>query len=430
MVIEQNAFQRTTKHNLRIHVLPTDRFKTFAISIYAGTTLQEDAVTETALAPYVLRRGTSVLPETKQFREKLDELYGAGFGFNIYKRGDHQIVQFRMDTIHDHFIGDNDQPSLLAESLQFLGNLMTKPLLENDGFKAKYVDAEKVTLQQRIEAIINDKTRYAAERCLQEMCKNEPYRLHPLGEIESLAAITPQSLYEHYERWLQEAALDLYVVGDTTIAEVEQLVEEYFAITRDKPTEYTTSVIEHDVEEVNTVIERMDVTQGKLNMGLRLPVIVRDDQYPAALMYNGILGAYPHAKLFINVREKESLAYYAASRFDGHKGIITIQSGIEFANFDKALNIIKEQIESIANGEISDVELLQTRAQITNQLMEIGDDAFDIISYDFNRVLSGRERPIAGLINEIEQVQVDDIQQVAERVQLDTIYFLRNKEGE
>lgn len=429
MSIEHYSFQRTALNQMRIHVLPTDRFKTFAISIYAGIPLQEDTVTPTALTPYVLRRGTSEWPETIQFREKLDDLFGAGFGFNIYKRGDYQIVQFRMDTIHDQYVGELEDRSLLAQSLQFLGGMLTKPLVEQGGFRERYVEGEKVSLRHRIEAIINDKTRYAAERCLQEMCKHEPYRLHPLGEIESLDDMTSKTLYEHYQHWLQSAALDLYVVGDTTVEEVEQLVAQYFDTGGQAPVPYKRSVIKHDVGEINTVTERLDVTQGKLNIGLRLPLTYEDELYPAALMYNGILGAYPHSKLFINVREKASLAYYASSRLDGHKGILTIQSGIEFANYERTLDIIRKQLDSIVNGEISDIEMSQTRAMIGNQLLEIGDDAFDMIGFDFNRVLSGRERTTVELLQQIEQVQMDHIQEVAKQVQWDTIYFLRNLKG-
>lgn len=116
-----NVFQHGNVAGMRIHVMPTKAFKTYAISLYAGVPLNEDMVTPTALAPFVLRRGTASYPETTQFRERLEELYGAGFGFDIYKRGDYQIVQFRMDTINDSFV--QSQESLLEQSFAFLGEV-------------------------------------------------------------------------------------------------------------------------------------------------------------------------------------------------------------------------------------------------------------------------------------------------------------------
>lgn len=418
-------FERGQVGPIRLHVLPTKRFKTFAISLFAGTPLRESTVTNTALIPFVLRRGTASTPETKAFRERLDDLYGAGFGFDVYKRGDSQIVQFRMDVINDQFVS-SDTP-LLADSLKFLGEVVTKPYTEDGVFMRKYVDAEKQTLTKRLESIVNDKIRYAAERCLEVMCANEPYRLHPLGSIADIEGITPESLYSQYEQWLKEAALDLYVVGDTSLDEVSVLVRQSFRLKGGAPASYTTPVITDADIEVKTVVERMDVNQGKLNLGLRTGIRYSDDDYAVILMYNGILGGYPHSKLFLNVREKESLAYYAASRLDGHKGICTIQSGIEIANYERAVTIIQEQLDSMKKGELSELEMNQTKAMISNHLRELQDTAYEMIAYDFNAVLSGKDRSAQQLLDQVQAVTPADIVRVADQVQLDTIYYLRDR---
>lgn len=420
-----SLFQRGQVRRIRLHVLPTKRFKTFAISLFAGLPLNEESVTPVALIPFVLRRGTAKTPETIAVRERLDDLYGAGFGFDVYKRGDSQIVQFRMDVINDRFVASD--VSLLEASISFLGEVVTDPLLEGSGFAGKYVDAEKLTLRKRLEAIVNDKIRYAAERCLEEMCAGEPYRLHPLGKLDAIDGISPSSLYGQYGQWLNEAALDLYVVGDTTLEEVTELVGRSFKLGDGQPGAYAKPSVKKDVKDVKVVVDQMDVSQGKLNMGLRTGVGYDDELYPAALMYNGILGGYPHSKLFINVREKASLAYYAASRLDGHKGICTIQSGIEVANYEQAVDIIKEQLNSMREGRLSELEMSQTKAMISNHLREMQDSAYEMLAYDFNGVLTGNFRPADELLRRVEGVTPEHIRAVAQGVQLDTIYFLRDR---
>jgi predicted Zn-dependent peptidase len=424
--LTNNVFQHGTVGGLRIHVMPTKAFKTYAISLYAGIPLDENTVTSTALAPFVLRRGTATYPETTQFRERLEELYGAGFGFDIYKRGDYQIVQFRMDTINDSFV--QSQESLLEQSFDFLGEVLTRPLVEDGSFRSSYVATERETVRKKLESIVNDKIRYAAERCIEEMCRKEPYRLHPLGQRADLDQITPKSLYESYNSWLDEAILDLYVVGDTTTEEVEKLVQRHFGRVQSEAGLYSSKFVPVSVNEVRTVEEKLDVSQGKLNLGLRTSITYKDDNYASAIMYNGILGGYPHSKLFVNVREKASLAYYASSRYDGHKGIGTIQSGIETQNYGKAVDIIEKQLEEMKAGNISDLELSQTKAMIRNQLSEIPDSAFEMISYDFNRQLSGKERTADQLLEQVEQISAVDVKAAAETFQLDTIYFLTGKE--
>lgn len=183
-------------------------------------------------------------------------------------------------------------------------------------------------------------------------------------------------------------------------------------------------------EEVRTIVERLDVRQGKLNMGLRTGCLYGSRDYPALLLCNGLLGAFPHSKLFVNVREKASLAYYASSRLDGHKGIMTIQSGIEIRNYEKAVQIIRDQLDAMQRGEFSAEDLARTKAMLSNQLREIQDSALERIGFDFSAAISGKEMTSEQFIADLEAVTPDQIVSAAQAVKLDTIYFLRDLKGE
>ena len=211
---------------------------------------------------------------------------------------------------------------------------------------------------------------------------------------------------------------------------MKKLVEEHFKLNRAASKDYVPSSTRTAASGTQTVVEKLDINQGKLNMGLRSTITYGDDEYAAALLYNGILGGYPHSKLFVNVREKESLAYYASSRYDGHKGIATIQSGIEVQNFEKAVQIIQQQLDDMAKGAITDIEMTQTKAMIRNVIKEMQDSAFEMIAYDFNRTLSGRERTPDELLQQVEGITVDDVKQAASAFSLDTIYFLKGQKEE
>jgi len=423
-----SKFTSAEVNQMRLHVLPTKQFKTFSIAMYIGIPLAENTVTSTALTAHVWRRGNATYPETRQFRERLDDLYGAGFGFDIVKRGDYQIVTLRMDIVNEAFVS-GESSSLLHEALQFIADTVYSPARDNGIFRSSYVSSEKETLRKRIEAIINNKMQYAAERCIAEMCKDEPYRLLPLGRVEDLEKFDAASLYESYVRLLQHASIDIYIVGDTTLDASLPIVQRLFHSTRAQNVTYETRLKESREVEEKEVIEQLDVNQGKLNIGLRANVSYADDAYPAALVYNGILGGYPHSKLFINVREKESLAYYASSRYDGHKGLLMIQTGVEIANKDKAESIIRQQLEDMRQGNISSDELGKTKAMIVNQLNEMDDSAFELMGYHFNTVLANKTRTKEQLIESVQQVDVAGVVDIAQGVLLDTVYFLRDRQG-
>jgi len=428
MSLNAEPFARGQSGRIRLHVLPTKKFKTYAIVLYAGVPLSEAEITRVALIPFVLGRGTASFPETLALREKLDSMYGAHFGYDVGKRGDHQVVQFRLDVINDRFVSSNTP--LLREALALLGEVLTAPALEDGRFVARYVESEKKTVAQKLDAIINDKIRYAEKRCLEEMFRGDPYRLPALGRKEDLDGIDATSLHETYRRWLRNAAFDLYVVGDTCLEKVTTLVQGAFRLPDGPPGTYAPSLPRQAPPEPRTVEERLDVTQGKLNIGLRTPVTYAGPDYPALLVYNGLLGGFPHAKLFVNVREKASLAYYASSRLDGHKGVIMIQTGIEIANYAKALGIIREQLEAMRRGDFTEDDLAKTKEMLANQLTALQDNPFERIWFDFNASVAGAEHTAEELLAKVRAVAPDDVARVAQTVGLDTVYFLRDRKEE
>jgi predicted Zn-dependent peptidase len=273
--------------------------------------------------------------------------------------------------------------------------------------------------------------RYASQRLIEEMCAEEPYRLQANGQIEQVEGITAQSLYGYYQQMLKNDDIHLYVVGDIEESEVKAFVEKYFTMEEQGKKTYS-AVSQHPKlpNEPNEVVERQDVKQGKLNMGYRTNVTFNDELYYALQVFNGIFGGFSHSKLFINVREKESLAYYAASRVESHKGLLLVMSGIDFSNYDKAVNIIHKQVEAMRQGEYTDAEIAQTKAVIKNQVLETIDTARGLIEVLYNNEVAEADKPVDLFLEGIEKVTKEEIQQVAKQVELDTIYFLTGKEAQ
>lgn len=219
------------------------------------------------------------------------------------------------------------------------------------------------------------------------MCKNEPYALHVNGEIDDVDDITAEQLYETYQSAIQKDQLDLYVVGDVDSNQVQSAIDKYF-----KTEERTLGTIEnnHADEKVQPkeVIDEEDVKQGKLNIGYRTSITYTDQDYPALQVFNGLFGGFSHSKLFINVREKASLAYYAASRIESFKGLLMVMSGIEVKNFEQAVSIIAEQFQAMKNGDFSELDIAQTKAVIRNQVLETIDTAYGLSEFLYQQAVA------------------------------------------
>jgi len=180
--------------------------------------------------------------------------------------------------------------------------------------------------------------------------------------------------------------------------------------------------------EANVIIEEQDIQQAKLHFGYRTNITFKDNDYPALQVFNGIFGGFPSSKLFINVREKNSLAYYAASRLESHKGLLLVFSGIAANDYEKAREIIELQMTAMRNGEFTEDELSETKDLIINQLLETLDHPQGIVELLYQQVIGDKVISPEELIEKIASVTVKDVIQVASNIQEDTIYLLTSKE--
>ncbi|ASB89550.1 pitrilysin family protein [Bacillus sonorensis] len=415
------------KHRgLTTHIVKTEKFKTVSIIFKMLAPLTKEDVTKRALFPHVLLRGTSRHPKTAELRTYLDELYGTSVSADLSKKGEQHVITFRLDIANEKYL--KDQTPLLEKGLELLSDIMFSPALKDGAFDSLYVSQEKRTLKQRIQAVYNDKMRYSNLRLIQEMCKDEPYSLHVNGELEDVEAITPESLYEAYTKAINEDQLDLYIVGDVDAGQVDQYISSYFNAA-EREAKPAADIQRGLAPEPREVIEDADVKQGKLNMGFRTNTYFTDEDYPALQLFNGLFGGFSHSKLFINVREKASLAYYAASRIESFKGLLMVMSGIEVGNYQKAVDIIREQFQEMKKGNFTEEAISQTKAVIKNQILETLDTPYGLVEFIYQQAAARTEYSLEEWLDRIDSVTKDDIIEVGKKIELDTTYFLKGTEG-
>ena len=421
---------------INLHVLKTDKFKTNLLAVFMLTDLNRENVTKNTLIPAVLRRGTNKLPTMKDIAIKLEDMYGSIFDASSEKMGDKQVIQFYIDSLANEYTLDNTD--ILKESTELLCDIILHPATENihhcaesscqtvTSFREEYVAQEKETIKELINSRINDKGSYAINRATEEMCKNEPYGLYKFGYIEDLKDITAADLYSQYKNILETSEIHIYVSGNFDEEELEKIIKEKFQVI---PRKYKAVNNENKVtkcEENNVVIEKQNVTQGKLVLGYRVKnVDLIGDMYAMAL-YSAILGGTASSKLFMNVREKESLAYTVRSMYLKHKGIMMVTAGIEIDKYNKALECIKKEIEDMKLGNITDEEVNDAKANLITAYRSFNDKQASIINLYMAQRFLGVVEDIDTMIKKIQDITKEDVVAVANKLELEITYFLTN----
>lgn len=422
--MERDLVKRQLKNGINVYILPTKKFKTTLIKVFIHQDLEKELVTKTSLVPFVLKRGCNRFPTAQKIRMYLEELYGADFDADVLKKGERHILVFETDLVNEKFIGGKND--ILRDGLLALREIMLDPLVENGGFKEEYVVQEKDVLKREILSLFNNKMQYAIERCIQEMCKDEDYSLFRYGKIEDLDSIDEISLYKYYLEMIKTNPIDIYIMGDVDPDRDFPIIEEAFSYDRGHSKVLKQTFVNKEVLKEKTVFEKQNVEQGKLSLGLRTYTTYGDDDYYPLLMANGILGGGPHSKLFQNVREKASLAYYAFSRIEKTKGLMLITSGVEIGNYDRALEIILQQIQDLKNGHITEYEIESTRKMLINSFRETSDNPSATINLYLDGIINNRNETIDDMIKQVKEVDKEEIVEVSQKIKLDTIYFLTN----
>lgn len=423
--IVENIF---TKDGLNVHAIQTKKYKTIHIVAKFKAELSRETITKRALLPYVLRQGTKNMPSEQALQLKLDDLYGAVLSIDGAKKGDHHIISFRLEVANQNYIAN--ESTVIDEAIQLLAEVIFKPHTTDGAFDPQTFNREKETLSQKMDAVVDDKMAYANMRLIDEMCSGEDYALHVHGYEEDLAELTATETYNYYEKLLQEDQLDIYIIGDFEEKMMTDKIMSIFIKNNEHTLKQPQPVVVNQRDQPHVVVEEQDIQQAKLHLGYRTNCTFKDDHYAALQVFNGLFGGFPSSKLFINVREKNSLAYYAASRLESHKGLLLVFSGIAATDYEKAREIIELQMTAMKNGEFTDAELAETKDLIINQLLETLDHPQGIVELLYQQVIGDKQITPDELIDNIRHVTKEDVVHVASHIKEDTVYLLTSKEGE
>jgi predicted Zn-dependent peptidase len=407
----------------------TQKFKTGCLSVNLITQLDKKTAAKNALLPKVLRRGTARHPDMEHLSAALDELYGARIEPIVRKIGENHCIGFYADFIDDDFVprGEN----ILEKVTALLGEMLLLPNTHNGILLREYVESERRNLIDEIAAEINDKRSYSIKRLLEIMCDGEAYGVGRLGEQSTAAAITPQALTKYYRNLLSSARIEIFYCGAAPLKRVESaLLEAFSTLPRGKcADEVVTDVVLTAGNPPKVVEEAMDVGQGKLAIGFRLGACMKAPNYAAISVFNAIYGGAVTSKLFLNVREKLSLCYFASSAVQKLKGVMLVSSGIEFDKYEEAKNEILSQLDAVRNGEIEDWELTSAKRAVITSIQTALDRPAGIEGLYFENAISGIGCTPDELAALSETVTKDDVQKIAQSVVLDTIYFLKGTGG-
>ncbi len=397
------------------------RFKQGALSIQFLRPMRAEEAAKNALIPAVLLRGCEAAPDMQRIIARLDDLYGASIGALVRRIGDYQTTGFYCGFVEDRFALAGDQ--ILAPMLEFAGQLLLEPVLENGAFCECYVESEKKNLISTIDSQRSDKRAYAAGQLLKILCKGDSFAIPRLGEREDVEKITARSLYDHYQALLREYPIEIYYVGS---AEAETLAGILAPILEKLPRNLKTMPAQKPLQpgKAEHKTEAMDIAQGKLSLGFVTPITNRDSRFAAMQLFNSIFGGGMTSKIFNRIREELSYCYDIGSGYYSTKGILTVHAGIDFDREAAVRREVLELLTACQVGNITQQELDCAREYLLSGLRAVYDSPGAMENYFATAALSGASRTPEAYARQLQAVTVANVVAAAQTVQLHSSFFL------
>ena len=406
--------------------LREDKFKTACFSVSLLSQLNRETASMNALIPFVLRRGTAAFPDMETLSARMEELYGTVVEPIIRRIGEIQCCGFYASFPEDDFLPQGE--GVLKDTIELTLDLLLSPVTRGGLLLPAYVDSEREKLLDLISARMNNKRSYAVLRCIEEMCCCEDFAVSRYGDEESCRSINYKKLSRHYRTLLQTSPIELFYCGRASLRDVKALLRDHLStLPRGEiDTEIGTEIRMNALEaEPRSTVEEMDVAQANLVIGWRLGECMEDPDFAALYVFNDLFGGSTGSKLFLNVREKLSLCYYASSIIDIRKGLLLVSSGIQLSNLDAAKSEIFAQLDAVCRGDFSEEDLLTAKAGVISDLHSIPDSQGALESFYLSQAVVGADyspTDLAALVNEVTAEQVIAI---AKSVECDQIYLLK-----
>ena len=406
--------------------LRSDKFKTGCLSINLLTQLNRETAALNAVLPFVLRRGTRYHPDMETIAAELDSLYGTGIEPIVRKIGEIQCIGFYASFPDEKYVPQGSD--VFEKAANFACELLLAPSTRGGLLIPAYVESEKEKLLDLIRSRVNDKRSYAKLRLIEQMCCYEDYAVSRFGTEDVAEGIYYQKLTKYYHSLISTSPVEIFYCGSMDGTKVGGILSDALSgmtrgeINYDIGTDIRMNAVE---DTVRSFTDEMAVTQGKLVLGFRLGECMEEPDIAAIYVFNAVYGSGVTSKLFMNVREKLSLCYYASSLVDTHKGIMLVSSGVDFDKVEEAKSEILAQLEAVKSGDISDEELEAARRSVASDLCACLDSQGELEGFYLANTIDGLEFSPDELAALVCDVSREDVIKIASSVVLDAEYFLR-----
>lgn len=407
-----------------LHIIKTDKFKSVTVQVSFRTPIVKEEITMRNILSDLLLLSCKKYPTKREVALKSQDLYASQVMVEDLRLGNYLNTNFYLNTLNDKYTEDGN----LEEGIHFLGELICHPNVEDNCFDKDSVEIIKRQATATLERVKEDPANYSLIRMLENMDKNSPISYRPMGYLEDLENIDASNLYVYYKNMLRTNMMDIFVLGDVDSAEIERMITDSFQSNTYKKIRKPYRLEDKKPRSKSVIVKETEkhLTQAKLSIGCRVHELTEQERNYALTLYSIILGMGGDSKLFQNVREQNSAAYYINSTPNKLDNLLIIRAGITKENFKKVVKLVEGELQAMRKGKFTEEDIKKAKELFQTSMDELEESPSRIINAYYMMEILGSD-DINKRRKKMNAVTSEEIISVAKKVKIDTIYCL---EGE
>ncbi|TWS94541.1 MULTISPECIES: EF-P 5-aminopentanol modification-associated protein YfmF [unclassified Streptococcus] len=404
---------------VNLHVVQTKKFKTNHITFRFSTPLKRQTLARRALIAQLLETANAKYPNLQVFRQQLAHLYGATLSTKVSTKGKVHVLDIDINFVSDPYSMGEE---ILVEIFDFLFHILFNPLVSVVQYQQKFFNREKANLLHAISLDMEDSFIYSDYQAKHLFFEDDLLALPSYADLDLVEEENSYTVYQEFQKMLQEDQIDIFVVGDVDAYRIVQLVHQYPLEERQVSLDYFydqpyTNVVKQKVEQSHN---QQSVLQLVYNLDINNQEKFQDF---SLLVLNGMFGSFSNSRLFTEVREKEGLSYHIGSFTDRFTKTLQVYAGIDAKDREITLRLIQKQLNDFKRARFSINLLEQTKTLLRNNLILLEDHQKTLVDLFYHQRYCGSQ-PLETILDELDKISKEDVVALANQIKLQAIYFL------
>ncbi|MGX7091413.1 M16 family metallopeptidase [Hutsoniella sourekii] len=402
---------------------PSTKYKTQRISIRFLLPYTIQTASQMTLLARMMEAGSKEISSKSEIEAILADLYGADLSISGQRRGNYYEVSLSSTIIREKLVQDNlTEPWFnLIEELLFNQEFS----LENSNFNKRF-KLEKSLLLQYIDRLKDLPARLVTRRLIDTLYQSDKsLAAGSFGTKEAVEAITSSDIQEAYQTLLTKSHIVVLVHGEFEQKQLESWINGWPVQSRDLELDFQSNIIPLPDQPIGFKKEKIQAQQGNLLMAYRIPKSLNFEERVLALVANGLFGALPTSRLFMTIREQESLAYSIHSSLNLTRQLLLVSAGIPFDKGEYVYRAIEAQrqelVQDLASGlTLDDVKLTFKSNNI--QARDFQSNETDLLFSEFTR--PEEDHSLDRYLQVIQQINSNQIHDFLANLTVQGAYFL------